>query len=153
MTNVLMLAGDGVGGELMPEVRRVIDWFVARRGLRVALHEEPFGIRSWHERGTLMSEQTWEHVLAADAILFGAIGSPEYDSIPAEHRQKDWLLEMRKSLDLYQNLRPVRAYNALLESSTLGAHGVRGVDLVIVREDAGGANIGTKTGSGELPQL
>ena len=69
-------------------------------------------MRSWVERGTLMSDDTWQHIVDADAILFGAIGAPEYDEIPATEHQVDWLLEMRRRLDLYQNLRPIRAYDA-----------------------------------------
>jgi 3-isopropylmalate dehydrogenase len=148
---LLVLAGDGVGAEIVPQTQRVVEWFVAHRGLDVTIHEEPFGIRSWRERGTLMSDETWEHVVAADAILFGAIGSPDYDTIPAEHRQKDWLLEMRRSLDLYQNLRPVRAYDSLLTASTLRPEVVRGVDMVIVRELAGGAYFGEPRGIEDLP--
>jgi 3-isopropylmalate dehydrogenase len=148
---LLVLAGDGVGAEIVPQTRRVVEWFIANRGLEVTVHDEPFGIRSWHERGTLMSDETWQHVTDADAILFGAIGSPEYDDIPAEHRQTDWLLEMRRSLDLYQNLRPVRAYDTLLAASTLRPEVVRGVDMVIVRELAGGAYFGQPRGIEDLP--
>lgn len=151
LKKLLLLAGDGVGAELMPQVQRVVEWFVERRDLPVVLHEEPFGIRSWRERGTLMSDETWQQIVDADAILFGAIGSPEYADIPADARRTDWLLEMRRSLDLYQNLRPVRAYDSLLESSTLRADVVRGVDMVIVRELAGGAYFGEPRGIEDLP--
>lgn len=151
MKQLLMMAGDGVGAELMPQVQRVVEWFVANRGLEVELHEEPFGMRSWHEHGTLMTDDTWKRITEADAILFGAIGSPEYATIPAEQRQTDWLLEMRRQLDLYQNLRPVRAYDALLDSSTLRPEVVAGVDMVIVRELAGGAYFGEPRGVEDLP--
>ncbi len=143
---LLVLAGDGVGAEVVPQTRRVVDWFADHRELRVAIAEEPFGIRSWRERGTLMSDITWERIVAADAILFGAIGAPEYADIPAEHRQVDWLLEIRRRLDLYENLRPVRAYDALLGASTLRPEAVRGVDMVLVRELCGGAYFGTPRG-------
>jgi 3-isopropylmalate dehydrogenase len=114
------------------------------------VHEEPFGVRSWDERGTLMTDETWQRILAADAILFGAIGAPEYTHIPAEERTVDWLLEMRRRLDLYQNLRPVRAYEPLLGASTLRPEVVRGVDMVIVRELCGGAYFGEPRGITEM---
>ena len=117
--HLLVLAGDGVGAEVVPEAVRVVEWFLAERGLVVEVHEEPFGVRAWEERGTLMTDEMWKHIVDADAILFGAIGAPEYTHIPAEQRKVDWLLEMRQQLVLYQNLRPVRAYEPLLSASTL----------------------------------
>jgi Isocitrate/isopropylmalate dehydrogenase len=80
MARVLILAGDGIGPEVVAEVRRVVEWFVANRELRIDLREEAFGIAAWKQHGNLMREETWQEILAADAILFGATGSPEYEN-------------------------------------------------------------------------
>jgi 3-isopropylmalate dehydrogenase len=143
---VLILAGDGIGPEVMAQVRRIIEWFVAKRGLAIDLREEAFGMAAWKAHGSLMRDETWNEILAADAILFGAIGSPEYDALPAEVRKFDQLLRMRKELDLYENLRPVRTIEALASTSSLRAEVIRGCDMVIVRELTGGIYFGEPRG-------
>ena len=148
---LLILAGDGIGPEILAQTRRVVEWFALNRGIRLELHEELFGIAAWKRHGHLMRDATWQAVLASDAILFGAIGSPDYASIPHEQRQVDQLLRMRHELDLYTNLRPVRALPALADCSTLRAEVLTGTDLVLVRELTGGLYFGAPRGIETLP--
>ena len=150
VARLLILAGDGIGPEILAEVRRVVEWFIAERHLAVELHEELFGISAWKAHGELMREETWNAIVAADAILFGAIGSPEYDKIPAEARKVDQLLRMRKELDLFCNLRPVRTLPALSASSTLRPDVIEGCDMMLVRELCGGIYFGTPRGRDKL---
>jgi 3-isopropylmalate dehydrogenase len=142
VARLLILAGDGIGPEILAEVRRVVEWFIAERHVAVDLREELFGLSAWRAYGDLMRRQTWEEIVGADAILFGAIGSPEYDKIPAEARKVDQLLRMRKELDLFCNLRPVRTLPALAASSTLRPEVIEGCDMVLVRELCGGIYFG-----------
>jgi 3-isopropylmalate dehydrogenase len=151
MQRVLILAGDGIGPEVLAEVRRVVDWFRDKRNLRIDLREELFGLAAWERHGTLMRDETWQEILASDAILFGAIGSPDYDRIPAEARKADQLLRIRRELDLFTNLRPVRAFKALADTSTLRPEVIEGCDMMIVRELCGGIYFGTPRGIERLP--
>lgn len=146
LKKILILAGDGIAPEIMAQTRRVVEWFAERRGIRMELKEELFGIAAWKSHGHLMRDQTWQAVQDSDAILFGAIGSPEYDAIPLEHRKVDQLLRMRKELDLFINLRPVRALKALEDTSTLRPEVLDGTDMVLVRELSGGLYFGTPRG-------
>jgi 3-isopropylmalate dehydrogenase len=151
MQRVLILAGDGIGPEVLAEVRRVAEWFRDKRDLPIDLREELFGISAWKRHGALMRDETWQEILASDAILFGAIGSPDYDKIPAEARKVDQLLRMRRELDLFTNLRPVRTFKALADTSTLRSEVIEGCDMMIVRELCGGIYFGTPRGIESLP--
>ena len=143
---VLALPGDGVGPEVTEQALRVLEWFRSRRGLDIAIETRPFGMASWHEHGALMPDGTWDAIGGADAILFGAIGGLDLAAIPAEERRRGGLLRIRKALDLYANLRPVRMQPALAESSPFKPRTVLGTDLVIVRELTGGIYFGTPRG-------
>jgi 3-isopropylmalate dehydrogenase len=146
LARVLILPGDGVGPEVLAQVRRIVDWFIAERGLAIDLREELFGLPAWKAHGMLMRDETWNEILAADAILFGAIGSPEYEKLPPEATKVDQLLRMRKELDLFSNLRPVRTIETLAATSSLRAEVIKGCDMVIVRELTGGIYFGKPRG-------
>jgi 3-isopropylmalate dehydrogenase len=148
---VLILAGDGIGPEIMAQTRRVVEWFIAHRDVRMELNEELFGISAWKTHGSLMRDATWQAINDSDAILFGATGSPEYAKIPHEHNKFDQLLRIRKELDLFINLRPVRALPALAGASTLRPEVLAGTDMMLVRELAGGIYFGTPRGIETMP--
>ena len=150
-TRLLMLPGDGIGPEIMPQVRRVVEWFAERRNVPLELDEELYGIAAWKAHGHLMPEHLWSKILGADAILFGATGSPEYDDIPYEMRKQDQLIRIRKELDLYTNLRPVKSLKALRDASTLRPEVLEGCDMVLVRELTGGMYFGEPRGIFDLP--
>ena len=148
---LLMLPGDGIGPEIMPQVRRVVEWFAERRNVPLELDEELYGIAAWKAHGHLMPDHLWSKILHADAILFGATGSPEYDDIPYEMRKQDQLIRMRKELDLFTNLRPVKSLKALRDASTLRPEVLEGCDMVLVRELTGGMYFGEPRGIFDLP--
>lgn len=148
---VVVLPGDGVGPEVTAQAVRVLEWFRDRRGLPVRLVERDFGIVNWRRYGTMMPEETWARIGSADAILFGAVGTLDQKDIPAEERRKGSLLRIRKALDLFANLRPVRMLPALSEASPYKPRITEGVDLVIVRELTAGMYFGTPRGVERLP--
>ncbi len=149
--DVLVLPGDGVGPEVTAQAVRVLEWFADRRGLPLRLTERGFGIVNWQRHRTMMPEETWERITTADAILFGSVGTLDQGEIPAEERRKGSLLRMRKALDLFANLRPVRMQPGLAEASPLKPRVTEGVDLVIVRELTAGMYFGTPRGVERLP--
>jgi 3-isopropylmalate dehydrogenase len=143
---ILVLGGDGVGPEVMAQALRIADWFRAHRSLDCQFFEEPFGLAAWREQGEIMPQRTLEAVRNADAILFGAMGGDDYDQIPATVRRAGSLLRIRRELQLYANVRPVRAWNALARVCPLRQEVAAGSDLVIVRENTGGLYFGTPRG-------
>src|SRR5215216_5443863 len=139
---LLLLPGDGIGPEVMAEVKRLIAW-MNQHGLgRFDLEEELVGGCCYDAHGVAVTEDTMAKAQAADAILFGAVGGPKWDKVPYDARPEAGLLRLRKDLGLFANIRPAICYPALAESSSLKREVVDGLDIIIVRELTGGVYFG-----------
>src|SRR5512135_994411 len=150
--NVLVLPGDGIGKEVTSEAVRVLECVASKFHHTINLTEGLLGGVAIHQTGSPLPEKTLSLALAADATLMGAVGLPEFDNAPPDKRPEKGLLGVRKALGVFANLRPVRAYASLLDSSPLKNHLVEGTDMIIVRELTGGLYYGTPRGiSGEGP--
>jgi 3-isopropylmalate dehydrogenase len=148
--NVLVLPGDGIGTEVTREAVRVLRHVAERWKHTLKLTEGLLGGIAIHKTGTPFPAETERLAAAADATLMGAVGLPEFDNAPPDKRPEAGLLGIRKALGVFANLRPVRAYASLLDSSPLKNHLVEGTDMIIVRELTGGLYYGTPRGiSGE----
>ena len=148
---VLLLPGDGIGPEVMREVRRVMDWFARRQGLEFELDEGRVGGTSYDHHGTPLTDEVMAKALEADAVLFGAVGGPKYDVLPFEAKPERGLLRLRKEMELFANLRPAKVFDALADSSSLKPELVQGLDLMILRELTGGIYFGEPRGIETLP--
>src|SRR6267154_942825 len=144
--NVLILPGDGIGAEVTREAVKVLEHVARRFHHQLSLSEGLLGGIAIHKTGTPLPQETIDLALKADATLMGAVGLPEFDQAPPEKRPEKGLLGIRKVLGVYANLRPVRSYKALLDSSPLKNHLVDGTDMIIVRELTGGIYYGTPRG-------
>ena len=148
--NVLLLPGDGIGIEVTREAERVLKRVAAQFGHRLNSQEALLGGIAIHKTGSPFPPETEKLALQTDATLMGAVGLPEFDNAPPEKRPEKGLLGIRKAMGVYANLRPVRTYPALLDSSPLKNHLAEGTDMLIVRELTGGLYYGTPRGiSGE----
>lgn len=144
--NVLILPGDGIGAEVTREAVRVLERVAERFKHSVQLREALLGGIAIHRTGTPFPAETERLAAEADATLMGAVGLPEFDNAPPDQRPEKGLLGIRKTLGVYANLRPVRTYASLLDSSPLKNHLVDGTDMIIVRELTGGIYYGTPRG-------
>ena len=149
--SLLVLAGDGIGPEVMGQVRRVVDWMDKRRAVSFDLAEDLVGGAALDAHGVPLSDATLERAKAADAVLLGAVGGPKWDDLPFEKKPERGLLALRKEMELYANLRPAICFEALVEASTLKPEVVSGLDIMIVRELTGGTYFGEPRGIFDLP--
>jgi len=148
--NVLILPGDGIGTEVTAEALKVLKQVAARYDHSLSLTEGLLGGIAIHRCGTPLPRETIDLAQKADATLMGAVGLPEFDNAPPEKRPERGLLGIRKVLGVFANLRPVRTYPSLLDSSPLKNDRIDGTDMIIVRELTGGIYYGTPRGiSGE----
>jgi len=139
---LLLLAGDGIGPEVMAEVKKLIAWMNSH-GMGTFNYEEGLvGGAAYDADKVSITEATMEKAHAADAVIFGAVGGPKWDSVPYEVRPEAGLLRLRKDLVLYANLRPAVTYPALADASALKRELVSGLDIMIIRELTGGVYFG-----------
>lgn len=142
---ILLLPGDGIGPEVCDEVSSIISWINESRALggdTFEVETDLVGGAAYDAHKVSISEDAMKRAMAADAILFGAVGGPKWDTVPYEHRPEAGLLRLRKDLALFANLRPAICYPALADSSSLRREVVEGLDILIVRELTGGVYFG-----------
>lgn len=142
---ILILPGDGIGPEIVTEAVKVLDKLKAG-GLDLALETGLVGGAAYDAKGHPLPDETLEQARAADAILLGAVGGPQYESLERPLRPEQGLLGLRAGLNLFSNLRPAILYPQLAGASTLKPEVVSGLDIMIVRELTGGIYFGQPRG-------
>ncbi len=147
---LLLLPGDGIGPEVTAVARRVAGRLIAG-GLDLAVEEGPFGGASIDAHGVPLTDETLARAKAADAVLMGAVGGPQWAGQPYDKRPEAGLLGLRAGMNVYANLRPARCFSALADASSLKRIHVEGLDILFVRELVGGVYFGTPRGIETLP--
>src|SRR3974390_3477718 len=139
---LLLLPGDGIGPEVMAEVKRLIDWLNAKGIASFETEQGLVGGSAYDAHKVSITEETMAKAKAADAVIFGAVGGPKWDNVAYEARPEAGLLRLRKDLGLFANWRPAVCYPALADASSLKREVVEGLDIMIVRELTGGVYFG-----------
>ncbi len=147
---LLLLPGDGIGPEIVDEVRKIIDWMDKNRSVSFDITEGLIGGAAIDETGGPLPQETIDAARAADAVLMGAAGGPKWETLPFEVQPERGLLGIRKELGLFANLRPALVFDALADASTLKLDVVKGLDIMIVRELTGGIYFGEPRGIEDL---
>ena len=144
--SLLILPGDGIGQEVMEQVKRVIGWFGDKRGLNFDVSEDLVGGAAYDAHGTPLHDDTMAKALDVDAVLLGAVGGPKYDDLDFSVKPERGLLRLRKEMDLFSNLRPAQCFDALADFSSLKKDVVAGLDIMILRELTSGVYFGEPRG-------
>ncbi len=144
--SLLILPGDGIGPEVMGEVRKIITWYGDKRGLAFDVSEDLVGGCAYDAHGVPLHDDTMARAQAVDAVLLGAVGGPEYDDLDFAVKPERGLLRLRKEMDLFSNLRPAQCFDALADFSSLKKDVVAGLDIIIVRELTSGIYFGEPRG-------
>src|SRR6201747_2690888 len=139
---LLLLPGDGIGPEVMAEVKRLIDWLNAQGIAKFETEQGLVGGSAYDADKVAITDATMALAQASDAVIFGAVGGPKWDKVPYEQRPEAGLLRLRKDMELFANLRPAIVYPALADASSLKREIVEGLDILIVRELTGGVYFG-----------
>ncbi|MDC8003146.1 3-isopropylmalate dehydrogenase [Aureisphaera galaxeae] len=143
--NIAVLAGDGIGPEVTQQSIKALKAIALTFDHEFVFRSAPVGAIAIDKTGSPLPDETLALCKASDAILFGSIGDPKYDNDPsAPVRPEQGLLKLRKELGLFANIRPVKAYDTLLDKSPLKVENIKGTDISIYRELTGGIYFGEK---------
>jgi 3-isopropylmalate dehydrogenase len=141
-TKLLLLAGDGIGPEVMAEVKKLIAWMNAHKMGTFETEDALVGGCCYDAHKVAITDETMAKAHATDAVIFGAVGGPKWDAVPYDVRPEAGLLRLRKELGLFANIRPAICYPALADASSLKREVVDGLDIIILRELTGGVYFG-----------
>ena len=142
----LLLPGDGVGPEVVGEVKKIIQWFNSNKSLDFEIEEGLAGGASYDKHGTPITDEVFYKALESEAVILGAVGGPKWDNLEYSKKPERALLKLRKELKLFANLRPAICFKQLVDASTLKPEIVSGLDIMIVRELTGGIYFGEPRG-------
>ncbi len=145
-----VLPGDGIGPEVMAEVKKVIVWLESKGGYKFEIADDDIGGAAFDRYDAPLSDETVAKCRKSDAIIMGSVGGPKWDGVDYNKRPEAGLLRLRKELDLFANLRPAIVFDALAEASSLKTEIVKGLDILIVRELTGGVYFGEPRGIEDL---
>ena len=143
---ILLLPGDGIGPEVVREVKKIIEWFNKNKSLDFSFEEELIGGASIDANKIPITDEVFYKSLESDAVILGACGGPKWDNLEFSKRPERALLKLRKELKLFANLRPAICFKQLVDSSSLKPEIVSGLDIMIVRELTGGIYFGEPRG-------
>ena len=143
---ILLLPGDGIGPEVVGEVKKIIQWFNSNKSLDFEIDEDLAGGASYDKHGTPITDEVFYKALESEAIMLGAVGGPKWDNLEFAKKPERALLKLRKELKLFANLRPAICFKQLVDASTLKPEIVSGLDIMIVRELTGGIYFGEPRG-------
>jgi len=147
--NVTLLPGDGIGPEVMSAAVRIMQHVAERFNVSIETSENPIGGASIDKIGVPLSEDTLQVCYKSDAVLLGAVGGPEWEDMEHHLKPEAGLLKIRKSLQLYANIRPARIYPSFLDASSLKKKVLEGTDFIVLRELTGGIYFGIPRGFNE----
>ena len=143
---ILLLPGDGIGPEVVGEVKKIIQWFNSNKSLDFEIDQDLAGGVSYDKHGTPITDEVFYKALESEVIILGAVGGPKWDNLEFTKKPERALLKLRKELKLFANLRPAICFKQLVDASTLKPEIVSGLDLMIVRELTGGIYFGEPRG-------